>query len=126
MRRFIQYLNPKQKDTDIPKQTCMGEAVLKAVGRLDIVDAQLVSVCIKMFFSCLIHASQTITSLVTGVFDGWTTKRRRPFLSFSIQYIHSPPEDPYKWSLKTNLLAFRHTIGRHTGIMLGKELENII
>ena len=70
--------------------------------------------------------TQTITSHVSSVFDGWTTKQRQLFLSFSIQYIYLPPEDQYNWSLKSNLLAFKHTIGCHTGMMLGKELETII
>lgn len=53
MHRLIQFLNPKQKDTDILKQTCMGEAVMKAVGHLDEIDAQLVSV--HMNQSVLFH-----------------------------------------------------------------------
>jgi hypothetical protein len=64
--------------------------------------------------------------LVSIVYDGWSSKRRRPFSSISIQYIHSPQEDPYDWTLKSHLLAFNHTVGRHTGIMVGKDLVSVI
>lgn len=68
---------------------------------------------------------QNIKSLVSFIFDGWTTKRRRPFTSVSIQYIHSPDNDPYDWSLRSHLLAFQRTVGRHTGANLGQELVDV-
>ena len=52
-------------------------------------------------------------------------KCRRPFTSFSIQYIYLPNESPYNWTLKTHLLAFERTVGRHTGVNLGQELVDI-
>jgi hypothetical protein len=69
---------------------------------------------------------QHIPSLVSIVYDGWSSKRRRPFSSVSIQYIHSPPDDPHDWSLKNHLLAFNQTVGRHTGMMVGKDLVSVI
>ena len=57
---------------------------------------------------------------------GYMSKRRRPYSSFLMQYIHSPANDPYMWSLKNHLLAFNHTVGRHTGQMVGKELVDVI
>lgn len=73
----------------------------------------------------IVYVSQNITSRVTGVFDGWSTRRRRPFMAFLIQFIHSPPENPNAWSLKALLLAFKHTVGRHNGKMIGHELVTI-
>ena len=43
-----------------------------------------------------------------------------------MQYIHFPAHDPYTWSLKNHLLAFNHTVGRHTKEMVGKELVDVI
>ena len=77
-------------------------------------------------FPIRLTSEQNIPSLASVVYDGWSSKRRRPFSSISIQYIHSPPEDPYDWSLKSHLLAFNRTIGRHTGIMVGKDLVSVI
>jgi hypothetical protein len=67
-----------------------------------------------------------INSLVSIVYDGWSSKRRRSFVSYSIQYIHSSPEDPYHWSLKGHLLDFHRTVGRHTGLMVGNDIVTVI
>ena len=69
---------------------------------------------------------QRISSLVSIVWDGWSSKRHCPFSSYSIQYIDSHPNDPYDWSLKSHLIAFNRTVGRHTGQMVGKDLVGVI
>jgi hypothetical protein len=89
----------------------MGDAVMEKVEKLDGIDLDLV---------------KGIDSLVSIVYDGWSSKRRRSFSSYSIQYIYSPPEDPYQWSLKSHLLDFHRTVGRHTGLMAGNDLVSVI
>jgi hypothetical protein len=69
---------------------------------------------------------QGIPSRISVIWDGWSTKRRRQYSSFSIQYIDSPLGNPNLWSLKSHLLAFDHTRGRHTGKMTGQGLVNVI
>lgn len=109
--RLIRYLCPKLNASDIPKRTCIGDAVMEKVEKLDGIDSELV---------------MGIDSLVSIIYDGWSSKRRRSFASYSIQYIYSPPEDPYDWSLKSHLLEFHRTIGRHTGLMVGNDMVGVI
>jgi hypothetical protein len=78
--RLIRYLCPKLNINDILKRTCMGDAVMEKAAKLDDIDLDLVT---------------GINSLVSIVYDGWSSKRRQSFASYSIQYIYSPPEDPY-------------------------------
>ena len=98
------------------------------MDHLNKIDKEIIAVSIPyvLLTALLTTLWQGISSLVSGVYDGWTTKCRCPFLSFSIQFVHSPQHNPYKWSLNTHLLAFKHTVGHHTGEMLGQELMNIV
>jgi hypothetical protein len=109
--RLVRYLCPKLNTSDVPKRTCMGDAVMEKVAKLDEIDLDLVT---------------GIDSLVSIVYDGWSSRRRRSFASYSIQYIYSPPEDPYHWSLKSHLLEFHRTVGRHTGLMVGNDIVGVI
>ncbi|KIL54969.1 hypothetical protein M378DRAFT_18373, partial [Amanita muscaria Koide BX008] len=92
--RLMLYLNPKLKDQDIPKRTCISNAVSDKIHKLDEIDMNLTA---------------DIPSLISVIFDGWSSKRRRAYSSISIQYIYSPPNDPYDWSLRSHLIAFNHT-----------------
>jgi len=90
---------------------CMGDMVTEKVEELDQIDVDLV---------------KTIDSLVSIVYDGWSSKRRRSFSSYSIQYIYSPPDNPNHWSLKSHLLEFYQTVGCHTGLMVGSDMIGMI
>jgi len=67
-----------------------------------------------------------ISSHISIIMDGWSTKGHCLFSSFSIQYIHSPPEDPHAWCLKSHLIEFKHSVGQHTGNMIGEEMVVVI
>ncbi|SJL04268.1 uncharacterized protein ARMOST_07629 [Armillaria ostoyae] len=99
------------KETEIPKKTYMGNLVMKKVDVLDGIDRSIV---------------KGITSRISCTFDGWTTHRRRPYNSFTIHWIDSPPEDPTSWKLRSELLAFDRMHGRHTGEAVGKELVKVL
>ena len=122
------YLCPRLKPTDIPKQTCMGDAISEKIARLDEINSQLIAVSI--YLSIIMFQThkqfQNILSLVSIVWDRWSSKQRHPYSSFVMQYIHAPANDPYTWSLKNHLLAFNHTVGHHTREMVGKELVDVI
>ena len=47
-------------------------------------------------------------------------------LLVSCTFIHSPPENDNLWTLKSNLIEFNLTVGRHTGVMIGKDLVKTI
>jgi len=63
---------------------------------------------------------------VSTVWDGWSTRKRRPFTSFSISFIDSPPDDDTRWELKKHLLEFNSPVGRHTGKLIGEDLVGTI
>jgi hypothetical protein len=56
------------------------------------------------------------------VWDGWSSGKRRPFTSFSISFIDSPPGDDSLWDLKKHLIEFNSPLGRHTGQLIGEDL----
>ena len=72
------------------------------------------------------HKAQEIPSRISIIHDGWSTKCHRLFSSICIQYIHSAPETPRIWTLKNHLLDFKRTIGRHTGVLVGQELVDVV
>ena len=42
--RLVCYLCPKLTEADIPKRTCMGDAILEKVERLDDIDVKIIDV----------------------------------------------------------------------------------
>lgn len=98
------------------------------VLKLDDIDKEIitVSLIIIQFKGNLTNEWQNTSSLISIVWDGWSTKRRRPFSSFSIQYIHASPENPCLWTVKSHLIEFKRSIGQHTGKQQGEELVNVI
>jgi hypothetical protein len=59
---------------------------------------------------------------VSVIWDGWSSRRRRPFTSFSISFIDSPRNNHTSWELKKYLLEFNSPVGRHTGKLIGQDL----
>ncbi|KAG1893708.1 uncharacterized protein F5891DRAFT_962532, partial [Suillus fuscotomentosus] len=49
-----------------------------------------------------------------------------PFLSVTGHYIHSPPEHPNDWKLKTEQLAFSPIKGQHSGANMANLLVRTI
>ena len=74
----------------------------------------------------LFTSIQAIKSKISLVWDGWSSRNLRPYTSVSIVYIHSPPENDNLWTLKSNLIEFNSTVGRHTGKMIGKDLVTTV
>ena len=124
---MVCYLCPKLSNSDIVKRTCISDLVTEKVVKLDGID--IVLIAISLFLPStpsLAHEAQKIPSHISIVHDGWSTKCCHPFSSICIQYIHSDPETPRIWTLKNHLLDFKHTIGQHTGILVGRELVDVI
>lgn len=111
VRGFITYLNHTLRDDDIPKKSAIANAISAKVIQLEQITLQII---------------ERIPSKVSTIWDGWSSRRRRPFTSFSISYIDSPPGDDTKWELKNNLLEFNSPVGRHTGKLIGKDLTKTI
>lgn len=63
---------------------------------------------------------------MTVIWDGWSTRKRRPYTSFSISFIDSPADNDRLWELKKYLVEFNSPVGRHTGELIGKDLVTTI
>lgn len=58
--------------------------------------------------------------------DGWSSLARDPYLGVTVHWVHSAPESPTEWSLRTLLLAFREVKGNHSGENLANLVMEII
>jgi hypothetical protein len=53
--------------------------------------------------------------------DGWSSLSScNPYLGVTVHWVHSAPESPTEWSLRTLLLAFWEVQGNHSGDNLAK------
>ena len=57
--------------------------------------------------------------------DGWSSLARDPYLGVTVHWVHSMPESPTEWSLRTLLLAFQEVKGNHSGENLAKIVMEI-
>ena len=123
---FITFLNHKLRDDDIPCKSSIANAVNGKVLQLEELTLAIVKVRSSCFNLCwsLLTNQQRIPSKVSTIWDGWSTRKRRPFTSFSISFIDSPPDNDTLWVLKNYLLEFNSPVGRHTGELIGKDLVN--
>ena len=48
VRGFISYLNPKVGDENIPKKSCIADAVNTKVEKLDELTVELIAVCVEI------------------------------------------------------------------------------
>ncbi len=70
VRGFITYLNPKLQDTDVPKKSCIAEAVDAKVAQLEEITLEIVEVCFIRHL--LLVANQHIAYPVKSVYRmGW-------------------------------------------------------
>jgi hypothetical protein len=58
--------------------------------------------------------------------DGWSSLARDPYLGVTVHWVHSTPDSPNDWSLRTLLLAFCEVKGNHSGDNLAKLVMEII
>ena len=96
------FLNPKLQDNDIPHKSSIARSVNAKVLHLEELTLAIVKVrssYLNLCWSFLINR-QRIPSKVSTIWDGWSTRKRRPFTSFSISFIDSPPDNDTLWELK--------------------------
>jgi hypothetical protein len=58
--------------------------------------------------------------------DGWSSLARDPYLGVTVHWVHSTPNSPNNWSLRTLLLAFCEVKGNHSRDNLAKLVMEII
>jgi hypothetical protein len=63
---------------------------------------------------------------VSAALDGWSSLARDPYLGVTIHWVHSKPESPSEWSLRTLLLTFHKVKGNHSGDNLAKLVMEIL
>lgn len=61
------------------------------------------------------NSLQDIPGKVSFTFDTWTSDPGDPFLSVTSHYIHTQPDKPNDWKLRTEKLVFLLIEGHHTG-----------
>jgi hypothetical protein len=59
-------------------------------------------------------------------FDSWTSLAGDPFLSVTAHYIDATNDNPQKWELKTEQLAFTPIHGDHSGANIASILIDTI
>ena len=69
---------------------------------------------------------QHIDSQVSMTFDSWTSIAGDPFLSITAHYIDSLEDNPQKWELRSEQLAFTPIRGNHSGENIAKILIETI
>ena len=55
-------------------------------------------------------------------FDTWMSLVRDPFIGVTAHYISAPNDNPQKWELKSEQLAFTPLVGDHSGANIGSIL----
>ncbi|KAJ3514743.1 hypothetical protein NMY22_g14640 [Coprinellus aureogranulatus] len=107
--RICYYLNSKTLKRDlVPHRTMVANAILEKGERLDIIDLEIIG---------------KIRARITVVWDRWSTSHRKPFMAMGIQYVDDSTDE---WKIKTMILYFELSTGRHTGKELGKELVCLV
>ena len=93
---------------------------------VDIIKGRL-EVC--FYLTLKIYHSTTgkhVDSQVSMTFDSWTSIAGDPFLSITAHYVDVPKDNPQKWELRTEQLAFTPIRGNHSGANLAKILIETI
>jgi hypothetical protein len=69
---------------------------------------------------------QDILGKISVTFDGWTSKSRDAYLSFTIHYITSPPDCLMEWQLENEVLALPHLEGGHSSLNQGDVIVRVV
>ncbi|KAN0138441.1 Ribonuclease H-like domain containing protein [Lactarius tabidus] len=109
-RHLLLFLRPTIRDCDIPHRSSIAKAIHDK--------AHKVRETLKELFS-------SVPGEVSVTLDGWSSLTRDPYLGVTVHWVHSSPETPSEWSLRTLLLAFREVKGNHSGENLAKIVMEI-
>lgn len=63
----------------------------------------------------LIRDLQASEGLISYTFDAWTSRAGDPYLGVTAHQVRNTPDDPTKWKLESDLLAYTEIFGDHSG-----------
>ena len=63
---------------------------------------------------------------ISITFDAYTSSASDPYLAITTHFIDAPPDSPSKWRLNSDLLAFEHVPGAHTGANLASVIVSVV
>jgi hypothetical protein len=127
-RRLLKYLRPNLPDRDIPHRTKLKDSIMQRASlAMDTIKERLaVSYYVSIGCILLVKGRQHVDSQVSFTFDSWTSLAGDPFLSVTAHYIDAMDNNPQKWDLKTEQLAFTPIRGDHSGANIAKILVDTI
>ncbi|MGH7240294.1 MAG: hypothetical protein ACREHG_09580 [Candidatus Saccharimonadales bacterium] len=97
------------------------EAVEKLKKRLK------VSVLLFSVFHFLTYGVlQDAPRMISITFDTWMSAALDPYLAITAHYISAPPEKPLDWTLESDIIAFTHFKGRHSGANMAQVIMRVV
>jgi hypothetical protein len=67
-----------------------------------------------------------VRSKISITFDAYTSRAADPYLAITAHYIDVPSDSPSCWKLASDVLAFEHVPGSHTGTNLAAIIEGVV
>jgi hypothetical protein len=67
-----------------------------------------------------------VRSKISITFDAYTSRAGHPYLAITAHYIDVPSDSPSCWKLASDVLAFEHVPGSHTGTNLAAIIEGVV
>lgn len=63
---------------------------------------------------------------ISITFDAYTSRASDPYLAITAHYIDALPDSPSSWRLTSDVLAFEHVPGAHTGVNLASVIKDVV
>jgi hypothetical protein len=63
---------------------------------------------------------------ISITFDAYTSRAADPFLAVTSHYIVAPSDNPGSWRLASDVVAFEHVPGAHTGANLASVIACVV
>jgi hypothetical protein len=59
-------------------------------------------------------------------FDAYTSCAFDSYIAITAHYIYAPPDSPGSWRLASDVLAFEHLPGSHSGVNLAFAITSVV
>jgi len=63
---------------------------------------------------------------ISITFDAYTSRAADPYLAITAHYIDVPSDSPTSWRLASDVIAFEHVPGPHSGANLASIIERVV
>jgi hypothetical protein len=69
---------------------------------------------------------QDVPGKISITFDAYTSRACDPYLAITTHFIDAPPESPSSWRIHSDVAAFEHVPGAHTGVNLASVIASVV